>query len=124
MACRFSLAALLLVLVLPSSSQSFGPAHPEWATPIAPFRIADNLYYVGSKDLASYLIVTPAGDILINSSLKTSPPLILDSIQQLGFHSSYAGKSHLRQHSFLAEAPVRRRRPPAPLPSQSCSCLR
>ena len=38
-------------------------------TPIAPFKIADNLYYVGSQDLASYLIVTPAGDILINSSL-------------------------------------------------------
>jgi len=34
-------------------------------TPIAPFKIADNLYYVGSRDLASYLIVTPQGDILI-----------------------------------------------------------
>jgi len=88
MACRFSLAALLLVLVLPSSSQSFGPAHPEWATPIAPFRIADNLYYVGSKDLASYLITTPAGDILINSNLASSPPQIRHSVEQLGFHFS------------------------------------
>ena len=36
-----------------------GAANPaEWTTPIAPFRIADNLYYVGSKDLASYLVVT------------------------------------------------------------------
>jgi metallo-beta-lactamase class B len=86
MASRFALAALSLMLVVPSTAQSYGPAHPEWTAPLAPFRIADNLYYVGSKDLASYLIVTPAGDILINSSLKTSPPLILDSIRQLGFH--------------------------------------
>jgi metallo-beta-lactamase class B len=78
------LAALLLTP--PVRAQSYGPEHPEWTTPIAPFRIADNLYYVGSKDLASYLVVTPAGDILINSNLKSSPPLIEKSITQLGFH--------------------------------------
>src|SRR5580698_8582414 len=58
---------------------------PEWTTPIAPFRIADNLYYVGSLDLASYLVVTPKGDILINSSLESSPALIQKSVEQLGF---------------------------------------
>jgi metallo-beta-lactamase class B len=57
----------------------------DWTTPVAPFRIADNLYYVGSKDLASYLIVTPKGDILINSSLESSIPLIKSSVEQLGF---------------------------------------
>src|SRR6185295_9696233 len=57
----------------------------EWTTPMAPFRIADGLYYVGSKDLASYLVTTPQGNILINSSLDTSPPLIRKSIEQLGF---------------------------------------
>ncbi|MBT9332569.1 subclass B3 metallo-beta-lactamase [Paracidobacterium acidisoli] len=60
--------------------------NPDWTTPIAPFRIANNLYYVGSKDLASYLIVTPQGDILINSSLTSSPALIRKSVEQLGFH--------------------------------------
>ena len=64
-----------------------GAANPsEWTTPIAPFRIADNLYYVGSKDLASYLVVTPKGDILINSSLEASAPLIEMSVEALGFH--------------------------------------
>lgn len=58
---------------------------PAWTTPIAPFHIAGNLYYVGSRDLASYLIVTPRGDILINSSLESSVPLIRKSIEQLGF---------------------------------------
>ncbi len=62
--------------------------NPEWTTPIAPFRIADGLYYVGSRDLASYLVVTPQGDILINSNLESSPPLIRHSIEQLGFRFS------------------------------------
>ena len=53
---------------------------------VAPFRIADNLYYVGSRDLAAYLVVTPAGDILINANLPSSPPLIRRSVEQLGFH--------------------------------------
>ena len=75
-----------LMLVPFTRAQSYGPAKADWLTPIAPFRIAENLYYVGSRDLASYLIVTPQGDILINSSLKASPPLIRKSIEQLGFH--------------------------------------
>lgn len=59
---------------------------PAWTTPIAPFHIVDNVYYVGSQDLAAYLIVTPAGDILINSNLESSVPLIKHSVEQLGFH--------------------------------------
>ena len=54
-------------------------------TPIAPFQIADNLYYVGSQDLASYLIVTAKGNILINANLATSPPQIRASVEKLGF---------------------------------------
>ena len=75
-----------ILLLLPASA--YAAPNPEWTTPIAPFRIADNLYYVGSKDLASYLVVTPQGDILINSSLESSPALIKKSVEQLGFHFS------------------------------------
>ena len=49
---------------------------PDWTEPFPPHKIADNLYYVGSKGLASYLITTPQGNILINSSLEASVPLI------------------------------------------------
>jgi metallo-beta-lactamase class B len=45
-----------------------------------------NIYYVGSRGLASYLITTPAGHILINSNLKSSVPLIRENIEKLGFH--------------------------------------
>jgi metallo-beta-lactamase class B len=60
----------------------------EWTAPFPPFRIAGNLYYVGSADLASYLIATPNGLILINSNLESSPPLIERSVEQLGFRFS------------------------------------
>jgi metallo-beta-lactamase class B len=73
--------SLLLLLAPRLNAQT----NPDWTTPIAPFRIAGNLYYVGGKDLASYLIVTPKGDILINSSLETSVPMIRSSVEQLGF---------------------------------------
>jgi len=59
--------------------------HPDWTTPLPPFQIADNLYYVGSRDLAAYLITTPAGNILINANLESSPPLIRASVEKLGF---------------------------------------
>ncbi|MGC2583943.1 MAG: subclass B3 metallo-beta-lactamase, partial [Acidobacteriaceae bacterium] len=45
----------------------------------------DNLYYVGSQDLASYLVVTPKGNILINANLASSPPQIHASVEKLGF---------------------------------------
>src|SRR6476646_984893 len=60
-------------------------ASPDWTEPFPPFRIAGNLYYVGTKGLANYLITTPDGHILINSDLETSVPLIRDSVEKLGF---------------------------------------
>ena len=58
---------------------------PDWTAPFPPFRIAGNLYYVGSKGLANYLITTPQGHILINSDLEESVPLIRASVEKLGF---------------------------------------
>lgn len=60
--------------------------HPkEWSQSYEPFRIAGNLYYVGTYDLASYLIVTNKGNILINTGLTDSLPIIKDNIKKLGF---------------------------------------
>jgi metallo-beta-lactamase class B len=61
---------------------------PDWTEPFPPFHIAGNLYYVGSKGLANYLITTPAGNILINSDLEANVPLIKASIEKLGFKFS------------------------------------
>ena len=59
--------------------------NPDWTTPLTPFRIIGNIHYVGSRDLASYLITSPQGHILINSNLVTSPPQIRASVEKLGF---------------------------------------
>ena len=53
-----------------------------------PFRIAGNLYYVGTYDLACYLITTPQGHILINTGLQDSEPMIRQHIEMLGFKFS------------------------------------
>jgi metallo-beta-lactamase class B len=59
--------------------------HPEWSAPYQPFRIAGNLYYVGTYDLACYLITTSAGNILINTGLPASADMIIKNIETLGF---------------------------------------
>jgi Zn-dependent hydrolases, including glyoxylases len=61
---------------------------PGWTADFPPFHIAGNLYYVGSQDLAAYIIATPQGLILINSNLESSVPQIRKSIEALGFRFS------------------------------------
>jgi metallo-beta-lactamase class B len=75
---------LTLVFICQAQAQ----ANPDWTEPFPPFRIADNLYYVGSKGLANYLITTPQGNILINSDLEANVPMIRGSIEKLGFKFS------------------------------------
>ena len=70
---------ILLVKTNPVTAQD------EWTEPFPAFRIVGNLYYVGSKGLANYLITTPKGHILINSDLEENVPLIRSSIESLGF---------------------------------------
>lgn len=83
-----ALVLLLVVLPLPAQKNSFAQSHPTWVNAATPFRIAGNLFYVGSEDLAAYLITTPQGNILINSNLASSPPQIKKSIELLGFKYS------------------------------------
>jgi metallo-beta-lactamase class B len=90
--------------------------HPDWTTPLPQFQIADNLYYVGSRDLAAYLITTPAGNILINANLVSSPRLIRASVEKLGFSwkdtkillNSHAHSDHMGGAAeVLRETPAR-----------------
>lgn len=76
------LASLALVL---AASMPAGAQNRSWLEPFPPFRIAPNLYYVGSRGLAAYLVTTSEGHILINSNLEASVPMIRASVEQLGF---------------------------------------
>jgi len=79
------LAALGLVSLISASPDLRAQANPDWHRPFPAFKIAGNLYYVGTADLAVYLIHTPQGNILINSDFKEDVPLVHKSIEQLGF---------------------------------------
>lgn len=89
---RKLLPALLTIILFSTSLYSFSQPVTEpkitdssWLKPYPPFRIAGNLYYVGTYDLACYLITTPKGHILINTGTAQSAGLIRKSIEQLGF---------------------------------------
>jgi metallo-beta-lactamase class B len=78
---------VLLILALGFISQ-FALAADPVVKAFPPFRIAGNLYYIGNDYVASYLVVTPKGNILINSNFKTDVPMLKDSIEKLGFKYS------------------------------------
>lgn len=77
-------AALFGLAVLCGPAQ----AQTDYLTPFPAHHVAGNVYYVGSKNQAVYLITTPAGNILINSGVAESPAQIKASIEKLGFKYS------------------------------------
>ena len=81
----FRAAALVVSLgvLLPAAARA--QANLDSHRSIPGFRIAGNLYYVGTADLAAYLIATPQGNILINGNFKEDVPAIRKSIEGLGF---------------------------------------
>lgn len=84
----FALYLLFLIFPFVSLAQAVKEPRdlsPEWAKPYEPFRIVGNVYYVGTADLACYLITTSEGNILINTGLAASAPMIEDNIKALGF---------------------------------------
>jgi metallo-beta-lactamase class B len=81
------LKKILLLLILMFAYIGSVQARPE-SKPVPPFRIADNLYYVGDSFQADYLIVTPQGNILLNSGYESDVANIKASVKKLGFKFS------------------------------------
>lgn len=85
---KFFATAAFVTLAFASAAQA-GTGWPSaWSAPQAPFRIVGNTYYVGTKDLAVYLITSPKGDVLIDGALVDTVPRIEKNIQSLGFKLS------------------------------------
>jgi CubicO group peptidase (beta-lactamase class C family) len=97
----------LTTLALALAAVAQGPA--DWYVPFPPHKVIGNVYYVGSKDLATYLITTPEGHILINSGFERTVPLIQASVEKLGFKmtdvkillASHAHSDHVAGHALL-----------------------
>jgi metallo-beta-lactamase class B len=80
--------SVLLVVTLLFSIGSFAQSDPTWRSwnqPVEPFRIVGNIYYVGASDIASYLITSPSGHILLDGGFVESAPIVRDNIRKLGF---------------------------------------
>ncbi|HKV23653.1 MAG TPA: subclass B3 metallo-beta-lactamase [Candidatus Acidoferrum sp.] len=85
MRARHSILATILSFAAATAPLASAEVASGENAPFPPFRIAGNLYYVGTADLASYLIVTPRGNILINSDLESTVPILQANIRKLGF---------------------------------------
>jgi metallo-beta-lactamase class B len=82
----FATSILGLLLAGGSGTEARTPDHPpSWTERIEPFRIADRLYYVGSRDLAAILIDSGKGLILIDAGVPEFAPKVLANIRALGF---------------------------------------
>jgi len=96
--------AVWVCVVMLSFAVQLDAQNADWTTPIAPFKIADNLYYVGSKDLASYLIVTPEGDVQ-NRILHTDRVYTQTQLLEASnfFNQHYAGQPFHAIRALLAD---------------------
>jgi metallo-beta-lactamase class B len=80
--------ALLAVMVVACGSQPprhDAEIHGAWSAPVAPFRVAEDIYYVGAKHIASYLIATRDGLVVIDTGTREMVPVVRDGIAKLGF---------------------------------------
>ena len=82
-----------------------------WNTPVKPFRIAGNIYYVGVSGVSSFLVTTPEGHLLLDTGFEMTVPHIQQSVQALGFKlkdirillSSHAHMDHVGGHALMKQ---------------------
>lgn len=83
----------------------------QFNAPFPPHKVIGNIYYVGSQSLASFLFVTPQGNILLNSCFEATVPVIRASVEQLGFKftdikillGSHAHADHMEGDALVKE---------------------
>jgi metallo-beta-lactamase class B len=79
--------------------------------PFPPHKVIGNVYYVGSEQLASFLVTSPDGHILVNSSFETTVPVIRAAVEKLGFRftdirivvGSHAHGDHMQGDALIKE---------------------
>src|ERR1051325_9467394 len=86
-------------------------AKRDYNAPFPPHRVIGNIYYVGPEQLATFLITTPEGHILINSDFEATVPVIRASVEKLGFKftdikvilGSHAHGDHMEGDALVKE---------------------
>jgi metallo-beta-lactamase class B len=102
------LTVAICVSPLPASAQ---PPQIDWNAPFPPHQVIDNIYFVGTEALGTFLITTPDGHILINSDFESTVPSIRRSVEELGFEfedieivlGSHAHGDHMEADALVKE---------------------
>ena len=112
MVCN-SRICLLWISLLALSTCMMTPAVPRrmwgWDRPFTPYQVIGNIYYVGTSEVAQFLIVTPAGHILIDSGFEAGVPRLRENVEKLGYRfedikillSSHAHIDHVQAHATV-----------------------
>ena len=93
----------------PLTAEQRAQFHGPYSQPEEAFRLIGNIYYVGAKNIASYLVTTPQGHILIDTGTTEMTPVITANIEKLGFKvrdikimlSSHAHFDHIGGHAAM-----------------------
>jgi len=117
MRARFLAGALIITAAVVSAQQGPAQYSREWyqqfsgpySEPAEPFRIVGNIHYVGAANIASYLITTPQGHILIDTGMNEMHDVIKNNVAKLGFKtsdikimlSSHAHFDHIEGHAQM-----------------------
>jgi len=80
-----------------------------WNRPFPPYRVIDDIYYVGTNEIAQFLITTPAGHILLDTGFEASVPQLRENVEALGFRyrdiklilTSHAHIDHVQAHALV-----------------------
>jgi metallo-beta-lactamase class B len=103
--------ASFLFVALGAARMAAQDPHATFNKPFPPFKVMDNIYFVGTEDLGSFLITTPAGHILINSDFETTVPQMRAGVEKLGFKftdiklllGSHAHGDHMEADALVKE---------------------
>src|SRR5437016_5922088 len=93
----------------PGSDEALRLAWQSWNTPVKPFRIIGNIYYVGVSGVSSFLVTTSEGHILLDTGFEMTVPHIQKNVAALGFKlqdirillSSHAHMDHVGGHALM-----------------------
>lgn len=109
----FAVIFLACLLVWPAQPHAqYESQIKAWNQPFKPFRIIGNIHYVGTNNLACYIIKSNAGLILLDTAMEESAPLVRANIEALGFAlkdikimlSSHAHFDHVAGHAAMKTA--------------------
>lgn len=106
---RRSLLSLFLASPACASQAGVPGNMQQWNRPFSPYRVIDDVYYVGTNEIAQFLITTAAGHILLDSGFEASVPRLRENIEGLGFRyrdvelllTSHAHIDHVQAHALV-----------------------